>query len=88
MQNNKMATLELILKTYFKNPPPIVTMSYIMTITDKQVLARLEAIYDTFIIENQQLLTLRDIIEDMLDIRDALLLRIGRLVRLEQKILQ
>jgi len=83
-----MATLELILKTYFKNPPPIVTMSYIMTITDKQVLARLEAIYDTFIIENQQLLTLRDIIEDMLDIRDALLLRIGRLVRLEQKILQ
>jgi hypothetical protein len=63
-------------------------MSYIMTITDKQVLARLEAIYDTFIIENQQLLTLRDIIEDMLDIRDALLLRIGRLIRLEQKILQ
>ena len=83
-----MATLELILKTYFKNPPPIVTMSYIMTITDKQVLARLEAIYDTFIIENQQLLTLRDIIEDMLDIRDALLLRIGSLIRLEQKILQ
>jgi hypothetical protein len=83
-----MSTLELILKTYFKNPPPIVTMSYIMTITDKQVLARLEAIYDTFIIENQQLLTLRDIIEDMLDIRDALLLRIGRLIRLEQKILQ
>ena len=79
-----MATLELILKTYFKNPPPIVTMSYIMTTTDKYVLARLEEIYDTFIVENQQLLMLHDIIEHLLDIRDVLLLRIGRLIRMEQ----
>ena len=81
-----MATLELILKTYFKNPPPIVTMSYIMTTTDKYVLERLEANYDKFIVENQQLLMLHDIIEHLLDIRDVLLLRIGRLIRIEESL--
>jgi hypothetical protein len=73
------------LKTLFKNPPPSVNLQLIGSITDKFWLINTEAKYQAFIIENQQLLMLHDIIEDFLDIRDAMLLQIGRLNRLEKK---
>ena len=73
------------LKTLFKNPPPSVNLQSIGCITDKYWLIKTEAKYQAFIVENQQLLMLHDIIEDLLDIRDAMLLQIGRLNRLEKK---
>ena len=73
------------LKTLFKNPPPSVNLQSIGSITDKYWLIKTEAKYQAFIVENQQLLMLHDIIEDFLDIRDAMLLQIGRLNRLEKK---
>jgi hypothetical protein len=72
-------------KILFKNAPPQINLHSIGVITDKNWLIKIEEKYQAFIVENQQLLMLHDIIEDFLDIRDAMLLQIDRLNRLEKK---
>ena len=80
--------LRIIIKILFTNPPPIIETNKISKITDKHFLLDLESKYDLFIEKNQQLLLLHDVIEDILEIRDAILLQIGRLNRIEKKMCQ
>ncbi len=82
----KQQTIELriILKILFPNPPPIIDPDSINRLTDKSLLLKLESKYDEFIEKNQEALCLHELIEDLLDIRDCILLRLGRVVRLEK----
>lgn len=86
-EKKSLDTLELriIVKFLFTDPPPIVDTKFINRITDKTALQTMEKKYDTFIEKNQTELCSHDVIDQILDIRDAILLRIGRLRRLEQK---
>jgi hypothetical protein len=70
-------------KKLFPNSPRILEIEKIHKITDKYFLIDLESKYDKFIVKNQHLLMLYDLIEDLLDIRDAILIRVGRLKRQE-----
>ena len=76
--------LRIIIKSKFTDSPPIIEMEKIEKITDKYFLMDLELKYDNFISKNQHLLFLHDLIEDILDIRDTILLRICRLERTER----
>jgi hypothetical protein len=78
------SSLQVSLKKLFANPPRILEIEKIHKITDKYYLIDLETKYDRFIVKNQHLLMLYDLIEDLLDIRDAILMRVGRLKRQEQ----
>ena len=62
-----------------QNIPPIITIYHINHIYDTKYLIDIEQKYQLFIELNQQILLLSDTIEDYLDIRDALLLRIYKL---------
>ena len=77
-------SLQLRLKILFPNSPRIYEIEKIHKITDKYFLIDLESKYDKFIQNNQQVLMLYDLIDDMLDIRDAILIRVGRLQRQER----
>jgi hypothetical protein len=77
-------SLNLRIKILFPNSPRVYDIEKINKITDKYFLIELESKYDKFIENNQQVLMLYDLIEDMLDIRDAILLRVGRLERQER----
>lgn len=77
-------SLQVRLKKLFPNPPRVLEIEKIHKITDKYFLIDLESKYDKFIVKNQHLLMLYDLIEDLLDIRDAILMRVGRLKRQEQ----
>lgn len=73
-----------VIKQLFPDVPPLIDTKKIEKITDKHFLIKLEEKYDKFLQKNQQLLFMHDIIEDLLDIRDEILLRIGRLNRQER----
>jgi hypothetical protein len=77
-------SLQLSLKKLFKNPPHIIDLKKIEKITDKYFLSDLESKYDKFIEKNLHLLMLYNLIEDLLDIRDAIILQIGRIKRKER----
>jgi hypothetical protein len=77
-------SLQLRLKILFPNSPRVYDIEKIHKITDKYFLIDLESKYDKFIVNNQQVLMLYNLIEDMLDIRDAILIRVGRLQRQER----
>jgi len=77
-------SLQTSLNRLFQNPPHIIHPKKIEKTTDKHFLQSLEYKYDKFIEKNQHLLMLYDLIEDMLEIRDAILLQIGRLKRKER----
>jgi hypothetical protein len=68
----------------FKNAPPIVNPSKINNITDINYLLDLEYKYDNFLEANQQLLDLYNIIDELLDIRNAVTIQISRLERKRQ----
>jgi hypothetical protein len=68
----------------FKNVPPIVHPSKINNITDINYLLDLEYKYDNFLEANQQLLDLYNIIDELLDIRNAVTIQISRLERKRQ----
>ena len=70
----------------FKNAPPIVHPSKINNITDINYLLDLECKYDNFLEANQQLLDLYNIIDEFLDIRNAVTIQISRLERKKQVI--
>jgi len=76
--------LRTIVKQMFTDPPPIIDVDFINKITDKTALYAIEKKYDTFIEKNMAILYSHDVIYPILDIRDAILLRIGRIRRLEQ----
>lgn len=76
-------SLQVRVKKLFPNSPRILEIEKIDKITDKYFLIDLESKYDKFIVKNQHLLMLYDLIEDLLDIRDAILIRVGRLKRQE-----
>lgn len=73
-----------VIKNLFPDVPPIIDVQKIEKITDKYYLIKLEEKYDKFLQKNEQLLFIHNIIEDLLDIRDAIILRIGRLIRQER----
>jgi len=77
-------SLQLRIKILFPNSPRVYEIEKIHKITDKYFLIDLESKYDKFIVNNQQVLMLYNLIEDMLDIRDAILIRVGRLQRQER----
>jgi hypothetical protein len=84
-ENQKTRDLRIILKILFADPPPVIEQDNINRLTDKSVLQKLESRYDVFINKNQEALCLHELIEDVLDIRDCILLRVGRVSRLEKK---
>ena len=49
------------------------------------MLQKLESKYDEFINKHQEALVLHELIDDVLDIRDNILLRLGRVARAEKK---
>ena len=65
----------------FKNVPAIINPSKIDMITDIGYLSQLENKYDVFLEKNIQLLDLYNIIDDLLDIRNAITIQICRLKR-------
>ena len=65
----------------FKNVPRIIHPSKIDIITDIGYLSQLESKYDIFLEKNMQLLDLYNIIDELLDIRDAITIQICRLKR-------
>jgi hypothetical protein len=73
-----------VIKQLFPDVPPMIDVRQIEKITDKHFLIQLEEKYDKFLQKNEQLLFMHNIIEDLLDIRDEILLRIGRLKRQER----
>lgn len=81
---NGIQNLRTTIKNKFTDSPPIIEMEKIEKITDKYFLIDLESKYDNFISKNQHLLFLYDLIEDVLDIRDTIILRICRLDRSER----
>lgn len=76
-------SLHVSLKKIFKNPPHI-DLKKIEKTTDKYFLSVLESKYDKFIEKNLHLLMLYNLIDDVLDIRDAIILQIGRIKRKER----
>jgi hypothetical protein len=71
------------LRQLFKNVPSIIDMSRLEKITDRSFLATLEYEYEKFLETNLQLLDLYNFIDYLLDIRDAILLKLNRLRREE-----
>ena len=65
----------------FKNVPRSIHPSKIDIITDIGYLSQLESKYDIFLEKNMQLLDLYNIIDELLDIRDAITIQICRLKR-------
>jgi hypothetical protein len=80
---NSIRPTNSILKQ-FNNVPPIVHPSKINNITDINYLLDLEYKYDNFLEANQQLLDLYNIIDELLDIRNAVTIQISRLERKKQ----
>ena len=78
------SSLQLSLKKLFNNPPRIIDFKKIEKTTDKYFLSDLELKYDKFIEKNMHLLMLYNLIDDVLDIRDAIILQIGRIKRKER----
>jgi hypothetical protein len=70
-------------KKFHDTPPPI-TIESIENMTNKNSLKELEIKYDDFLEKNQQLLLLYDVIEEYLEIRDAITIRVSRLERMER----
>jgi len=65
--------------------PPRISSETIKRIQSKHDLLELEIKYDKFLQKNQQLLALHDLIEEYLDIRDAITIKRQRIEREEQK---
>jgi hypothetical protein len=83
-ENQKTRELRIVLKILFTDPPPVIDLDNINRLTDKSVLQKLESKYDEFINKNQDALFSHELIDDVLVIRDNILLRLGRVVRSEK----
>jgi hypothetical protein len=72
------------LRALFKNVPQVVDPIKLNNITDKSFLMELETQYEKFLEANLQLLDLHNLIDDLLNIRDAILMKLQRMNRQEQ----
>jgi hypothetical protein len=63
------------------NRPPILSIDKIQKLTNISQLIEIENRYDEFLDKNMQVLLLYNVIEDYLEIRDALTIRISKLRR-------
>jgi hypothetical protein len=84
-ESQKTRELRIILKILFTDSPPVIENDVINRLTDKTVLQRLETRYDEFINKHQEALCFHELIDDVFDVRDSILLRLGRVVRSEKK---
>ena len=84
-ETQKTRDLRIILKILFTDSLPVIELHNINRLTDKSVLQKLESRYDEFINKHQEALVLHELIDDVLDIRDNILLRLGRVARAEKK---
>lgn len=83
-ENKRTSDLRIVLKILFTDSPPVIEQDIINRLTDKSVLQKLELKYDEFINKNQDALFSHELIEDVLVIRDNILLRLGRVTRSEK----
>jgi len=65
--------------------PPKISIEDILVMPNKRQLIELERKYDKFLNDNQHYLLLLDVLEDYLDIRDALIIQIQRIQRKEKE---
>jgi hypothetical protein len=63
------------------NRPPILSVNEIQKMTSLIQLKKLEQKYDEFLDKNMQILLLYNVVEDYLELRDALTMRISKLRR-------
>ena len=63
------------------NRPPMLSVTKIQAMTNITKLKQLETIYDDFLDKNMQILLLYNVVEDYLELRDALTVRVSRLKR-------
>lgn len=63
------------------NRPPILSVNEIQKMTSLIQLKELEQKYDEFLDKNMQILLLYNVVEDYLELRDALTMRISKLRR-------
>ncbi len=63
------------------NHPPILSINTIQKMTSLIQLKELEQSYDDFLDKNMHVLLLYNVVEDYLELRDALTIRISRLRR-------
>jgi len=66
------------------NSPPLIPFDSIQKMRNKYQLLELERKYDSFVQKYQQLLLLKNVLEEYLDIRDALIIQFQRIQRLER----
>ena len=83
-ENKRTSDLRIVLKILFTDSPPVIEQDIINRLTDKSVLQKLESKYDEFINKNQDALFSHELIEEVLVIRDNILLRLGRVTRSEK----
>lgn len=73
--------LKVRLKLLYKRHPAIIGLDRVTKLYDLPYVQQLENAYDDFIETNQHSLTLYDLIECILDIRDAIVIRRCQLQR-------
>jgi hypothetical protein len=79
------------LRSLFKNKclsyvlPQVLDIAIIDKIMDKSFLSKLEYQYEKFLEANIQILDLHNVIDYLLDVRDAILLKLNRMIREENK---
>ena len=81
------------LRSLFKNKclslsyvlPQVLDIAVIDKIMDKSFLSKLEYQYEKFLEANIQILDLHNVIDYLLDVRDAILLKLNRMIREENK---
>ena len=81
------------LRSLFKNKclslsyvlPQVLDIAIVDRIMDKSFLSKLEYQYEKFLEANMQILDLYNVIDYLLDVRDAILLKLNRMIREENK---
>jgi len=69
------------LRKLFKNVPRVIDASLLESITDTSFLLELETQYDKFLETNLQLLQLYNFIDELLNVRDFILIKLNRAKR-------
>ncbi len=78
---SKVTMQSKVIKLLYKSSPTIVEPARVEKMHDLANIRQLEDAYDEFIITNQHSLTLYELIDYMLDIRDAITIRRYQLER-------
>lgn len=85
VSNRKMVISSMDSPSELPNHPPVLSVNLIEKMVNIRKLKVLEDLYDDFLDKNMQVLLLFNVIEDYLEIRDTLTIRIIKLKR-EQKL--